>query len=369
MRIVQIAPQIRPGSGRAGVAWSLEQAFRARGIQVESFTAATARRHPRRFIPRHRMTVKLSRAWQIIWFSTIGTRRARRYLEERPDAASICHGDVMAGDIYVDHGMLLDTSRTRGGRFSRMLRNPALLFIHFRDRTRFRGTAHRAIVVLSSLQAATLAHTYGPVGPRLEVISNGVDLDRFRPATAAERSHARSSFHLDDDARVALFVGHDVVRKGLIHAVRALVHAPSVLLLVVGGDAEGIDAARTVARESGVEPRVLFAGTRFDLALFFAASDMFVFPSSYEANALVLLESLASGLPVVSTRVGYAPELIEDGVNGYLVAQDPAEIGARLEQLAAADLFGWRDRARTSAMEYSWHEIAGRYLDLLETTR
>ena len=91
-------------------------------------------------------------------------------------------------------------------------------------------------------------------------------------------------------------------------------HAPDVLLLVIGGSrhhrrghAEAQAARRRRAR---AVPR-----PRADPVPSVAASDMFVLPSAYEANALVVLEALACGLPVVSTRVGFAPEIIEDGRN------------------------------------------------------
>ena len=147
---------------------------------------------------------------------------------------------------------------------------------------------------------------------------------------------------------MALFVGHDLPGKGIRHAVGALVHAPTVMLLVVGGVASTVDSARSLAESLGVSERVLFVGPRQDVERFFAMSDMFVFPSGYEAYGLVVLEALASGLPVVATRVGCAPDVVVDGVNGYLVEQDAAEIGERMESLAAADLTAWRPRARAS---------------------
>jgi UDP-glucose:(heptosyl)LPS alpha-1,3-glucosyltransferase len=138
------------------------------------------------------------------------------------------------------------------------------------------------------------------------------------------------------------------------------------LLLVVGGNAQAIDAARARADELGVVERVLFVGTRTDLPLFFAAADIFVLASAYEANALVVLEALASGLPVVSTAVGYAPEIIVDGENGFLVAREAREIGARFEELAMADLPEWRVRARRSVEHLGWRSIAERYLALVD---
>src|SRR5690606_17981158 len=83
--IVQIAPTIAPGSGVAGVAYALEQEFIAAGATVERFTAADAGRPPlgaRRTV----LGTHLARARHVIWFSTVGTRRARRFLAERPDA-------------------------------------------------------------------------------------------------------------------------------------------------------------------------------------------------------------------------------------------------------------------------------------------
>jgi UDP-glucose:(heptosyl)LPS alpha-1,3-glucosyltransferase len=370
MRIVQIAPFVSSGSGQAGVVWNLERAFTELGHDVESFTLASARRGRPLPQPSRPLAARVARAWRPIWFSTVGTARARRFLADRPGSFSICHDGVMTGDVYVSHGILRETAAVRGRLAWRLARNPALLFIHLRDLVRYRGRWHRVAVALSAQDAAALRRAYGRVTPPLVVIPNGVDLERFHPPSADERTAARAAFHLDDDARVALFVGHDVVRKGLLHAVRALAHAPTVLLLVVGGDLEGIEQARAEARRLGVEDRVLFAGVQHDLPLFFAASDMFVFPTSYEANALVVLEALASGLPVVTTPVGYAPEIIREGENGLLVSTDPAEIGDRLEQLAwSEDLAGWRARARRSVEDHSWRAIAQRYLVLAEGWR
>lgn len=364
MRIVQIAPRIHAGTGQAGVAWNLERAFSARGHQVESFTMETARRRPARRAPGRPFTARVARAWRLIWWRTAGTRRARRFLAERPGSFSICHEGVLAGDVYVDHGILLETATRHGRSPLRIARNPALLFVHLHDRARYRGRRHRAVVTLSKEEARRLAAAYGFVRPRLEIIPNGVDLERFRPPSPDERRHAREVFRLDDDARVALFVGHDFARKGIVRAIRALEYAPSILLLVVGGDLESVESARAEARAIGVEPRVLFAGVRHDLPLFFAASDMFVFPSSYEANALVLLEALASGLPVITTAAGYAEELVVDGENGFLTSTDPREIGDRLEVVAAAEPEKWRERSRSSVLDHSWDAIADRYLAL-----
>jgi glycosyltransferase involved in cell wall biosynthesis len=366
-RIVQIAPSIGPGSGVAGVAYALEREFIAAGARVERFTAAGAGGPPRAVNGRIPLAGHLTRARNVIWFSTIGTRRARRFLAARPDAVSITHNDVMVGDVYVNHGLLQAAMRARGHFAWRMVRNPVHLFTAVRDRIRYRGRTHRAVVALTTAEAELLVSTYGRVRAPIHVIPNGVDIERFRPPDAVERATARTGLGIEDGRTIAVFIGHEFERKGLPVAMAALHEAPDVLLLVVGGTAEMIRRAQAQARSAGVADRVRFAGTHRDPVPFLWAADMLVLPSAYEANALVVLEALACGLPVVSTRVGFAPDILVDGENGFLVDRDAASVGAGLLVLATQPLDAWRRRARRTAEEYSWPRVARRYLDLVES--
>lgn len=367
--IVQIAPAITPGSGVAGVAYALEREFVAAGATVERFTAADAGRPPGRSRGRTPLATHLTRARHVVWFSTVGTRRARRFLAARPDAVSITHNDVMAGDVYVNHGLLQAAMHARGEYIWRMVRNPVHLFTALRDRIRYRGRTHRAVVALTATEAELLRSTYGRVRAPIHIIPNGVDIERFRPPDAAERVQARSKLGIDDERTIALFIGHEFDRKGLPIAMEALRTAPEVLLLVVGGSPEMIRRARAQARQAGVGERVHFAGAHGDPVPFIWASDVLVLPSAYEANALVVLEALACGLPVVSTRVGFAPDILVDGDNGFVVERDAASVGTRLAELASQPLDEWRHRARRTAEQYAWPEIARRYLALVESLR
>jgi UDP-glucose:(heptosyl)LPS alpha-1,3-glucosyltransferase len=365
LHIVQIVPFIGPGTGVAGVAWNLERQFVALGHTVERFSYRDVRGARARRTPRTRLGRRLLRARRMLEFSLLGTRAAREFLASRPDAVSVCHSEALAGDVFVSHGIETVAVRTRARGIGHLLINPVRAFTYLRERTRYRSRVHRAVVVLSDAEASAIRRVYRRVAPRLVTIPNGVDLERFHPPTSEERRAARAAFRLDDDDRVALLIGHDLVRKGLTVAVEALARTESVLLLVVGGDADTVDGARARAAQLGVAPRVLFAGTRSDIPFMMAASDIFILPSAYEANALVVLEALAAGLPVIATRVGYAPEIIEDGTNGFLVEADPGEVALRLEELVASDRAALAANARASAVGHGWRPVAEKYVALL----
>ncbi|MGN7861617.1 glycosyltransferase family 4 protein [Microbacterium sp. 22303] len=365
---MQIATSVAPGTGISGVAWELERAFRAAGHTVESLTTPQLVRVPprtQRAAWRRRLSM-VSTQFRLV---VRGSARARRYLAERPDAVALCHGMVLAGDVFVNHVITIAAVRARGRGLWRVLRNPMVPFAYVVDRIRYRGRTHRAIVALTSAEVAELERCYGVATTPVQVIPNGVDLDRFRPPTAAERESARAALGLDDEHRVALFVGHELRWKGVPLAIDALVHAPTVMLLVVGGDSETIPLMLRRAERAGVVDRVHFAGVKTDLSAVFAAADMFVFPTLYEPYGMVISEALASGLPVIATRQGCAVDLIEDGVNGYLVDPDPKDIAARLEQVAATDVAAWRDACRRSVAHLGWDRIADRYLALLASVR
>lgn len=365
MRIVQVAPTINAGSGVAGVAFHLEQEFRRLGVPTERFTLAEARA-PRFWTPRGPFGARLATALRVAWFTTVGTSRAKRFLAARPDAVVICHNDALVGDIYVNHGILRAAMRARGHYSWRMLRNPLHLFTSLRDWIRYASHTHRVVVNLTEGERSLLRRMYPVLRPRAVVIPNGVDIERFAPATADQRRDARADFGLGEASTVAVFVGHEFDRKGLTITMEAIAEVPGVELLVVGGTPDMIRAATSTAESLGVAPRVHFMGTQPDPRPFLRSADVFVLASAYEANALVVLEALSCGLPVLATRVGFAPDIIVDGVNGYLIERTSADLAARLAQIATSGREGWRERARATAEELAWPAVARQYLALAE---
>ena len=153
--------------------------------------------------------------------------------------------------------------------------------------------------------------------------------------------------------------------KNLDSVLKALVEAPNTHLAVVG-TLEGSPFPK-LAADLGIADRVSFLGFRRDIAEIMRAADMFVFPSRYEACALVLVEAIASGLPVITARTTGGSEVVttESGI----LLDDPNDVAALAR--AINDLSA--DRARRKAMaeaafaeskKHTWLQVASDYLTL-----
>ncbi|CUJ13366.1 glycosyltransferase family 4 protein [Cognatishimia activa] len=124
-----------------------------------------------------------------------------------------------------------------------------------------------------------------------------------------------------------LFVGRLAAVKGIPVLLEALVDLPNAELTIVG-DGPDRDALQAKARDLGVSQRVDFVGykSQSDVAEYLKTHSVFVLPSFAEGVPVVLMEAMAAGLPVVTTKIAGVPELVEDGVSGRLVS--PGEVSA-----------------------------------------
>ncbi|MFJ8491171.1 glycosyltransferase [Streptomyces sp. NPDC094038] len=164
----------------------------------------------------------------------------------------------------------------------------------------------RSTVAVSPTVAERLRR-WGVPGPRIEVVPNGIDLDRFR-FDPDRRRRVRDRLGIPRDAWVVGAVGRLAPGKRFGVLVEALARLPAdCRLLLVGGGPED-DALRGAARAAGVDGRVLFAGERPyasdraedpDLPALTSAMDVFASPSAEEAFGLAVVEALAAGLPVL----------------------------------------------------------------------
>ncbi len=212
----------------------------------------------------------------------------------------------------------------------------------------------------------------------VRLLPNWVDVDLFRP-DAARRSEVRSALGIAPDAFVFLMASvltkQKGVQVGLEAFARCLPAHPHLVLLIVGGGPYRLTLDQK-ARALGLDPRVRFIGAvlNAEAAGYYQASDVFLFPTlRVEGIPFVLLEAMASALPVIASRIGGVPEAVGDA--GFLVPPgDVSALVARMLQLLGdphlVRRMGEEARERVKRLyakevvlgqvEEACHELAGR---------
>lgn len=207
-------------------------------------------------------------------------------------------------------------------------------------------------------------------------IYNGVDQQRFFPRGEARRDVLPEGL-LPAGGRLIGTVGRLAEVKDqatLVRAFAALIARRPDLRdttrLVLVGDGPMADRLRAAAAEQGIDDLVWMAGDRDDVPELLRVMDLFVLPSLAEGISNTILEAMASGLPVIATRTGGNPELIEDGVNGSLVpVGDATAMAAAFEALLdqPGRLRGMGDAGRRIVAErFNWDRTVEQYLTVYD---
>ncbi len=222
----------------------------------------------------------------------------------------------------------------------------------------------RRVIAISEGIRADLAQHFGRTdGVRL--VYHGVDLETFHPRNRASFcDEIRGGLNIPASACMALFVGF--LPKGAAVAIRATARVAGVHLVLVSGADSTAD--RAVAAAEGVSDRVTFVSFTRSVEKYFAAADIFVFPTLWEPYGMVISEAMAAGLPVITSRTAGAAELIAHGRDGWLT-DDPWDVNAvaaGLRELAASSelraVMG--AEARKTIEAYSWDTAAERTMDV-----
>ncbi len=209
-----------------------------------------------------------------------------------------------------------------------------------------------AVNACCGFSARALARVDGFSPRRIEVLENGIELDRYEPP--ADRAALRSRLGLDvarrDVVTVARF--HPVKDHAtLLRGFGPIAAARPDVDLLLAGDGPLRSELEALGRKLGIDGRVRFLGVRSDVPELLGAADVFALTSVSEAASLTVLEAMASRLPVVVTAVGGNPEMVRDGIDGLLVRRgNAAGVGAALLRLldepATAAAMGAAGRAR-----------------------
>lgn len=235
------------------------------------------------------------------------------------------------------------------------------------------------LVAPTPTERGHLAWEYNAPFGKIRIVPCGVDTDMFRPASAGEREAARARLGLSPDAQYALFVGRIERLKGIETLIRAIDRlkrcgdciGDNVKLLIVGGDLDdskqALDDEMTrlhwLAAELNVCDRIAFLGAQPQEQLrdYYIAADVALMPSRYESFGMVAVEAMASGTPVIASRVGGLAHTVTDGETGYLLPHDDVAAWANKIRLVLSDdhlrqRLG--EQAAAQAQQFAWPHIA-----------
>jgi glycosyltransferase involved in cell wall biosynthesis len=221
---------------------------------------------------------------------------------------------------------------------------------------------HAAASIAVSAALGEVLRELGAPRERVHVLRNGVDLDLFRPP--ADRAAARRALGAQEGPVVLVSVGNLVELKGHDLVIEALASMPDTLLLIIG---EGPERRELVALASriGVGGRVRYLGrvAHEGLAAIYGAADALILASSREGWPNVLLEAMACGTPVIASRVGGVPEMVNAPEAGLLLPERSAAAIAGAVAALLADP-PQREATRRHAERFSWDETVRRQIAL-----
>lgn len=285
---------------------------------------------------------------------------------------TLCQDVYRAGDGVHSRWLELRSANSGWLKRSTLKLNPFHLYLRHLERQLFEHPRLKAVIVNSCMVRDEILSRFHIRGEKVHVIPNGVDLDRFHPK---HRSGTGVSFRdrqgISRSAPVVLFVGSGFERKGLEPLMRAVASVGEALQLWVVGKGR-TRRYEELAAQFGIASRTRFLGPQDDVAPFFAASDMFALPTLYDPFPSVILEAMASGLPVITTAQCGAAEIITQGREGFVVDspsrvdQIALHLGQLLEPRVRTCMGeAARERATHFPMERTVRELEALYQGLL----
>ena len=314
----------------------------------------------------HRIAMPLRPRWvNQLWFAFATWRATRRGFDLVHSHENSWHGDVQTVHVVPIRYNLFQgrTGARRAVRWLKVVTSPRLIAYLLLERARYAAHPGRLIVVTSESLKAITEQAYPASSPMIRVITPGITMPGLR-VTPASRNDARTRLGLPADGRCLLFVANDYRKKGLETLLKALARLPSDVILAVAGNSAQIPSFRSQTVVLKLAERVFFLGAVKNIGVAYEAADCLVHPTLEDTFAMVVLEAMAHGLPVIVSGPKYCgvSGLLQPGVNA-VVLDDPQDASA----LALAILHVLDDpnfaarmakKAEAFARHYRWRDLA-----------
>lgn len=262
-----------------------------------------------------------------LWYAWATWRATRQGFDVVHSHENTWHGDVQTIHVKpVRHNLLVGrTGLRRALAWLKIALSPRLVTYVALEASRFRVRPGRQVVMVSDSVRADALQAYPHAEPMASVVTPGVTL----PGDGPSRADARRALGLPPDGTLLLFVANDYARKGLDGLLQALAGLqPGVSLAVVGNPA-GIPAFTARAQALGVAGRVHFLGALAKVEPAYRAADVLVHPTFEDTFAMVVIEAMSHGLPVVVSGPAHCgiASLLRDGDDALLL-RDPRDAAA-----------------------------------------
>jgi UDP-glucose:(heptosyl)LPS alpha-1,3-glucosyltransferase len=297
------------------------------GYEVHVYTEKWDEEDPR--IHFHRIkTIPFPKSMRLLSFAM----RASQSMENGHYDITLGVGNTLRADVFQPHGGV------HWAWFWRSLRaysHPVLWIIKFLGRVlspkqwvsgwiedaSYKDNNFSKIVAISDMVKKDTIRWHKIPEDRIEVIYNGVDIERFHPRNRQYREEIRKRHGIRDEI-VILFVSNNFRMKGLDYLFKALAHikkegSPPFKGLILGRGRK--DPYLRLAKKMGISEEIVFAGSTNDPEKYYGAADLLVHPTFYDACSLTVLEALASGLPVITTSSNGASGVISQGEEGWVI--------------------------------------------------
>lgn len=244
--------------------------------------------------------------------------------------------------------------------------NPYHWLILELERSIFKQHRYKKIIAISEMVKRNIIENYRVSPSDIEVIYNGVDIEKYHPRNRDKyKSDIRQKHGLKDTDFIVLFMGSGFERKGVKYLIEAVGRIPeAVTLLIVGKGSSHLRFSDSPRQN------IIFCGPQKENYKYYAAADVFVFPTIYEPFGNVHLEALASGLPVITTKNSGAAEIIKDAVHGFVINK-PEDVASIAEKIGVFindrdALESMSKKARQLAEEFTFEKHISKIKDLYE---